>query len=207
MTTIESLTIQTPDPGAAAAFYATAFDLGDALRVARSDAPSSGFRGFALSLVVGQPADADELAGSALAAGATVLKPMTKSFWGYGGVVQAPDGTIWKLATSAKRNTGPATRRIDDIVLLLGVESVKTTKAFYRDHGLVVAKSFGSKYVEFDATGSAIKLALYGRRAAAKDLGVSAEGSGAHRIAINGDAGPFSDPDGFSWEPAVAHSR
>ena len=81
--------------------------------------------------------------------GATALKPAAKSFWGYGGVVQAPDGTIWKVATSAKKDTGPATRQIDDFVLLLGVADVAATKRFYVDHGLAVAKSFGSKYVEF----------------------------------------------------------
>ncbi|MEV4183148.1 hypothetical protein AB0J28_17120 [Streptosporangium canum] len=51
--------------------------------------------------------------GAALDAGATSLKSATKSFWGYGGVVQAPDGTIWKVATSEKKDTGPATRQID----------------------------------------------------------------------------------------------
>jgi hypothetical protein len=33
-----------------------------------------------------------------------------------------------------------------------------------------------------------------------------AEGSGPHRIAIGGDAGSFTDPDGFEWE-AAAGSR
>jgi hypothetical protein len=35
--------------------------------------------------------------------------------------VQAPDGTIWKVATASKKDTGPATRQIDGIALLLGV--------------------------------------------------------------------------------------
>lgn len=30
------------------------------------------------------------------------LKPAKKGFWGYGAVVQAPEGTIWKVATSSK---------------------------------------------------------------------------------------------------------
>ena len=41
----------------------------------------------------------------------TPLKSAAKSFWGYGGVVRAPDGTIWKVATSAKKDTGPAITR------------------------------------------------------------------------------------------------
>ncbi len=63
--------------------------------------------------------------------------------WGYGGVVRAPDGTIWKVATSAKKDTGPATRQIDQFVLLLGVADVAASKRFYVDRGLAVAKSFG----------------------------------------------------------------
>jgi hypothetical protein len=46
------------------------------------------------------------------------LKPAKKSLCGYGAVVQAPDGTIWKVATSAKKDDGAATRKIDDRVLL-----------------------------------------------------------------------------------------
>ncbi|MGY1875397.1 glyoxalase [Nocardia gipuzkoensis] len=202
--TIESVVLEVPDSSAAEAFYAAAFGLGDKVRVRASEAPTSGFRGFILSLVVSQPSTVDSLIGTAVDAGATTLKPAKKSFWGYGGVVQAPDGAIWKIATSAKKDAGPATREIDDFVLLLGVDNVKATKQFYVDRGLSVAKSFGSKYVEFDAPSSAVKLALYGRRAAAKDAGVSPEGSGSHRIVIGGDLGSFADPDGFAWEAASA---
>jgi hypothetical protein len=137
--------------------------------------------------------------GSAREAGATPLKPASKSFWGYGGVLQAPDGTLWKISTSEKKDTGPATRHIDQMVLLLGVGDVLATKRFYVEHGLDVAKSFGRKYVEFATPSSAVKLALYGRRAAAKDAGVSPAGSGSHRVVIAVDAGAFSDPDGFRW--------
>lgn len=137
--------------------------------------------------------------GSALGAGATPLKPASRSFWGDGGVLQAPDGTIWKISTSQKKDTGPATRQIEQVVLLLGVGDALATKRFYIEHGLDVAKSFGRKYVEFSAPSSAVKLALYGRRAAAKDASVSPDGSGSHRLVIAGDAGSFTDPDGFAW--------
>jgi hypothetical protein len=200
---IESVILEVSDPAAAETFYAAAFGLGDRLRVRRSEAPTSGFRGLTLSLVVSQPSTVDSLIVTAVDGGATTLKPARKGFWGYGGVVQAPDGTIWKVATSAKRDTGPAARKVDDFVLLLGVDDVKATKQFYVDRGLAVAKSFGSKYVEFDASASPVKLALYSRRAAAKDAGVSPEGTGSHRIVIVGDAGPFTDPDGFIWEAAT----
>ncbi|MEU2033769.1 glyoxalase [Nocardia amamiensis] len=203
-TTIESVTLEMPGPATGAAFYAAAFGLGDKLRVRASEAPTNGFRGFILSLVVSQPSTVDSLIGTAVDAGATTLKPAKKSFWGYGGVVQAPDGAIWKIATSSKKDTGPATREVDEFVVLLGVDNVKATKQFYLDRGLTVAKSFGSKYVEFDAPSSSVKLALYGRRAAAKDAGVAPEGTGSHRIVIGGDIGSFTDPDGFAWEVAPA---
>jgi predicted lactoylglutathione lyase len=200
MTTLESVVLDVPDPSAAESFYRAAFGLDTRLGVRASEAPTTGFRGFTLSLVVAQPSTVDSFVASALDHGATVLKPVAKSFWGYGGVVQAPDGAIFKVATSAKKDTGPATRDVERFVLLLGVQDVKATKRFYVDHGLPVAKSFGSKYVEFDTAGSPVGLALYGRRAAAKDAGVSPEGSGSHRITVRSDAGPFTDPDGFTWE-------
>jgi len=155
--------------------------------------------------VVSQPSTVDSLVGTALEAGATPLKPVSKSFWGYGGSVRAPDGAIWKVATSSKKETGPATRKVDDVALLLGVADVKATKQFYVDHGFPVGKSFGSKYVEFATTpASRVKLALYGRRALAKDAGVHPDGSGSHRIVIDNDAASFTDPDGFAWQAAPA---
>jgi uncharacterized glyoxalase superfamily protein PhnB len=200
MAAIGSVILEATDAGAAEAFYKEAFELGDTIRVRESQEPTAGFRGFSLSLVVSQPSTVDSLVGTALEAGATELKPVKKSFWGYGGVVRAPDGAIWKVASSSKKDTGPATREVDQVVLLLGVEDVKATKRFYVDHGLAVGKSFGGKYVEFDTPGSPVKLALYGRGAAAKDAGVSPEGTGSHRIVIGSDAGPFTDPDGFAWQ-------
>jgi predicted lactoylglutathione lyase len=201
---IGAIVLEVPDPGAAQAFYAEAFGLGDRLAVRAAGAePTDGFRAFTLSLVVARPSTVDALVGAAVDAGATVLKDVRKSFWGYGGVVRAPDGTIWKVATSAKKDQGPATREIDEVVLLLGVADVKASRRFYVERGLVVNKGFGSKYVEFKAPAGGVKLALYGRRALAKDAGVAPEGSGAHRLAIAMDddrAVPFTDPDGFTWE-------
>ncbi|WP_354638116.1 glyoxalase [Kitasatospora camelliae] len=203
MTNIASLTLEVADTAAAEQFYSAAFGLDSRLRLRASEAATSGFRGFTLSLVVAQPAEVDSLVGSAVEAGATVLKPAAKSLWGYGGVVQAPDGTIWKVATSAKKNTGPATRRIDEVVLLLGVADISATRKFYVEQGLTVAKSFGRMYVEFAAGAGSVKLGLYRRRALAKDAGVSPDGSGSHRLAIGGSGAPFTDPDGFAWEAAA----
>jgi predicted lactoylglutathione lyase len=206
MATIESVTLEVVDPTAADRFYTAAFGLGPLVRLRASQEPTTGFRGFTLSLVVSQPSTVNSLFDTALDAGATILKPAVKSFWGYGGVLQAPDGTIWKVASSAKKDTGPATRQVDQVVLLLGVADVAVTKRFYVERGLAVAKSFGRKYVEFATASGPIKLALYGRKAAARDAGVAPEGSGSHRLAIGSDAGPFTDPDGFAWEPAIPTS-
>ncbi|WP_051818062.1 glyoxalase [Kitasatospora sp. NRRL B-11411] len=206
MTDIESITLDVADPVAAARFHADAFDLGeDRLKVRAAAEPSEGFRGFTLALTVPRPADVDSFVASAVAAGAAVLKPAAKSLWGYGAVVQAPDGAIWKLATSAKKDTGPATRRIEEFVLLIGVADFAATKRYYVDRGFAVAKGFGRVYAEFAAGTGAVKLALYRRRALAKDLGVAPEGGGSHRLTVNG-GGPeaFTDPDGFRWAPAGA---
>jgi predicted lactoylglutathione lyase len=201
MTSIAAITLDVPDPGTAEAFYA-ALGLGDRVRVRAAEAETSGFRGFTLSLVSSQPANVDALIAAAVHLGATVLKPPAKSLWGYGGVVCSPDGAIWKAATSNKKNSGPAAKEFDDLVLLLGVADVKATKQFYVDHGLTVGKSYGSKYVQFESPDDPVKLALYGRKALAKDAGVSPDGTGSHRISIGADAEPFTDPDGFVWEPA-----
>ncbi|GAA1945174.1 glyoxalase [Nocardioides panacihumi] len=203
MTAIDSITIEAPDPAAATAFYDAAFGLGDRLRVRGATSPTSGFRGFTLSLLVSQPADADALLHSALDAGATTVKPGARSLWGYGGVVQAPDGTLWKVATSSRKDTGPATRDVEQVVLLLGTTDITESKRFYVERGLSVARSFGRKYVEFDSASAGVKLALYGRKALAKDAGVPQDGDGSHRIAIGADAGVFTDPDGFEWEGAT----
>jgi catechol 2,3-dioxygenase-like lactoylglutathione lyase family enzyme len=200
MARIDSITLEVADPAAARDFYTTAFGLGPELQLRASDAPTSGFRGFTLSLTVSQPANARAFLDAALAAGAKPLKPAAKSLWGFGGVVEAPDGTIWKVATSKKKDTAPAACEFEKIVLLLGARDVPATKRFYVDHGLTVGRSFGRKYVEFDT--GAITLGLYGRRALAKDAGVPEDGGGSHRLIIGGDIGRLADPDGFEWEPA-----
>ena len=202
MTYIESVTLEVADTAAAGSFYAASFDLGSRLRLRAAESQTTGFRGFTLSLTVPRPSTVQGLVNAAIEAGATPLKPAAKSFWGYGGVVRAPDGTIWKVATAQKKDTGPDTRQIDSFVLLLGVADMAASKRFYVDHGLTVAKSFGRKYVEFAGPGP-VKLALYGRRALAKDAGVPADGTGSHRLAIDGDAGAFTDLDGFTWQVPV----
>ena len=203
MATIDFVTIGVSDTTEAERFYTAAFGLGDRVRVKTTDESTSGFRGFTLSLVVSQPSSVDRLIDSALGAGATSLKPGAKSLWGYGGVVQAPDGAIWTIASSSKKDTGPATGEIDEFVLQLGVEDVGASKQYYVDHGIPVAKAYGRKYVQLGDPGSPITLALYQRRGLAKVAGIPEEGAGSHRLVITGDAAPFTDPDGFEWATAA----
>ena len=198
MATIELITVDAADPAAADHFYSTAFDLGSRVRARASDDPAGGFSGFTLSLVVAQPADARSLIDAAVEGGGTALKPAARSLWGYGGVVRAPDGTIVTIASSSKKDSGPATRRIDEIVLQLGVADVAASRAFYQERGVGVAKSYGRRYVELD-TGP-ITVTLNKRAALAKTAGVSPEGKGPSPVRITSDVGEFTDPDGFRWE-------
>ena len=198
MTSIASITLEVPDVKAAEKFYQAAFDTIPELRFKQSDAPTQGFRGYTLSTIVTQPSTVNSLFDSAVAAGATVLNPVSKSLWGVGGVIQTPDGAIFNIATSNKKDTGPETRKIDNFVLLIGAEDVGASKKFYADKGFEVGKSFGS-YVEFDLKPSPIGLGLYKRKALAKVSAVSDEGTGSHRLVVGSDAGTFTDPDGFVW--------
>lgn len=102
------------------------------------------------------------------------------------------------FASSSKKDTGPATRQVDDVVLQLGVDDVAASRQFYADHGFTVAKSFGRKYVEFDT--GAVTLTLNRRKSLAKVAGVDPDGSDAHGVVIGGADGAFTDPDGFRWE-------
>src|SRR5262245_25003234 len=119
MNNIDTITLQVADTQATANFYKSAFGEDLPLDFQTSEDPTSGFRGFSISLVVSQPSTVHALVDAAVAGGATTLKPAAKSFWGVGGVVRAPDGTIWKIATSAKKDTDAADRRIDEVVLLI----------------------------------------------------------------------------------------
>lgn len=205
-TIIDSVTLDVADLEAAQSFYADTFDLGDRLRFRTSDAETSGFRGYTLSLVVSQPGNVHALVDAAVAAGASVVKPVAKSLWGVGGTVQVPDGAMWKIATSSKKDTSPPSRSVDEIILLLGAEDVVASRTFYTERGIPVAKSYGRSYVQFDTGTSPIGLGLYRHASLAKDAGVPAAGSGSHRLTVNGALGTAVDPDGFAWAPVEVYS-
>lgn len=198
MTRITQLLLECDDPEPAARFYAEALGLGDRIRTRGTDEPSTGFRGATVSLIVPDPGVVDGLLASGIAAGARTEKPAKRNLFGYGGTLQSPDGTVVTVATSSKKPTGAVPGTIDELVLQLGVTAVVESKEFYVAHGTEVAHSYGRKYASF-ATGD-ISLALLTRSGLAKAAGVDPEGSGSHRLAIVGDLGELTDPDGFRWE-------
>lgn len=201
MTSIAHVMLEAPDVDGATRFYSDVLGVGSRVAIRHSDAPTSGFRGFTLGLDVAGPSSVDSRISAALEAGATALKPAEAQPWGgYSGVIQAPDGAIWKVATNSNDDDGRAIENVDRVVLLLGAADVRVSEEFYVERGLTVAKSAGGKYVEFEPGTGAVTLGLYKRSGLAKEFGVSPEGSGAHRLAISADGEPFADPDGFTWE-------
>ena len=59
----------------------------------------SGFRGVTLAHNVTSEADVDRVLGEAVQAGATLVKPGQRVFWGgYSGYFADPDGHLWEVA-------------------------------------------------------------------------------------------------------------
>lgn len=62
-------------------------------------AEGSGFRGFTLAHNVASSAEVDRVLQEAVHAGATLVKPGQKVFWGgYSGYFADPDGFLWEVA-------------------------------------------------------------------------------------------------------------
>ncbi len=171
MTTINSVTLEVEDVAAAQAFYDEAFGLGPVLGLRAGQPPTSGFRAYTMSLVVSQPATVDGFLSTALEAGATEIKPVKRTSGATAAWCVRPmeRSGRWRPPPSATAARRPV--RSTSFILLLGVDDVGASKAFYVEHGVAVAKSYGRKYVQFD-TGPAVTLGLYARQALAKDAGV-----------------------------------
>ncbi|MDX5378610.1 MAG: VOC family protein [Halomonas sp.] len=68
----------------------------------------SGFAGVALAHNLASEAEVDELLEQAVAAGATLVKPGQKVFWGgYSGYFADPDGYLWEVAHNPFAWVGP----------------------------------------------------------------------------------------------------
>lgn len=71
-------------------------------------AQGSGFRGVTLSHNVKTEAEVEAVLAQAVAAGATLVKPAQKVFWGgYSGYFQDPDGHLWEVAHNPFAWVGP----------------------------------------------------------------------------------------------------
>src|SRR5579871_3542950 len=98
-TTISSLTLDVSDPARSLSFYETAFGVDSQIRARTADTPATGFRGFTIPLVVGQPPTVDSLLEPALAGGATTSKAGEKGMWGVGAAVKFADSGSRKRGT------------------------------------------------------------------------------------------------------------
>lgn len=66
---------------------------------AQVSAQGSGFNSFTLAHNVESEAEVDTLLAQAVSAGATLVKPGQKVFWGgYSGYFKDPDGHLWEIA-------------------------------------------------------------------------------------------------------------
>jgi len=66
---------------------------------AKVSAKGDGFRGFSLAHNVASEAAVDEVIAEAVKAGAQLVKPAQKVFWGgYSGYFADPDGFLWEVA-------------------------------------------------------------------------------------------------------------
>lgn len=71
-------------------------------------AAGSGFRGVTLAHNVATAAEVDAILGQAVAAGATLIKPAGKVFWGgYSGYFADLDGHLWEVAHNPHFWVGP----------------------------------------------------------------------------------------------------
>ncbi len=199
---LDLIDIGAPRVEAAHAFYSSAFsavtedgvddlDLHGSGRLAvhRVDAPTAepdvsedvpGFHGCVLSAIVGQPAEVRALLDAATAQGAAVVKPPKKQLFGeYTAVYRAPDGALWKLAASTKKDKGqvPSPPKPTETAVYLGVAEPKTSREFYEALGMSVRHDYGSTFVDFTTTDTGTsRLGLLTRKALAKDIGVEDTG-------------------------------
>ena len=68
----------------------------------------SGFAGFSLAHNVDSETEVDKVIYQALAAGARLVKPAQKVFWGgYSGYFSDPDGHLWEVAHNPHFWVGP----------------------------------------------------------------------------------------------------
>jgi predicted lactoylglutathione lyase len=64
-------------------------------------AEGSGFRGVSFHYIVRSKEAVDEVMGSAVAAGGSIVREASAAPWGYSGYFGDPDGYLWKVASGS----------------------------------------------------------------------------------------------------------
>lgn len=199
---IDSLELSAPDSEDARSFYTSAFDLPGAepgvldlhgsgrltVEGGASSAADDRFSGRVISYIVEQPSEVEALLAAAVSHGAHVLKPAKKGFWGgFSAVFRAPDGSVWKLATDKKKDSGPAGSPPvpTEVVCVLGVADPKASKAFYETLGMAVDRDYGKKFIDFRPDPGSLRLGLLTPAALAKDAGLEDSGTDPAAAVLN----------------------
>ena len=176
---------------------------------------SSGFRGFTLSYIVEEAHQVDEVLARAVRSGGDLSKPPRNAMWGYSAYVTAPDGCLWKIASSKRRPLIGRNRRAGssegdakrEIALTVGVADMKRARQFYKDGlGCPVKKDY-SKFVSFGGDDGTPDLAMYTWDALAADAGVPATGSGFRGFSITHVVDSADDVDAELGKAARAGGR
>ncbi|OQO92707.1 hypothetical protein B1813_11155 [Saccharomonospora piscinae] len=171
---------------------------------------TTGFRGVVLSAIVEAPSDVETLLGTATDHGATVVKPAKKQLFGeFTGAYRAPDGALWKLAATAKKNTTPphAQPKPLELAVYLGVAKPTASQAFYEALGMSADHDYGDKFVDFTRPGGGYRLGLLPRKALAKDVGVDERGDGFSAVVLAHTAASRDDLDALLKAAAAAGGR
>ncbi|ASO20484.1 putative glyoxalase superfamily protein PhnB [Actinoalloteichus hoggarensis] len=174
------------------------------------DPATSGFRGYVLSVAVESPAEVEALLGTAAAQGATVVKQAKKEFFGeFTAVHRAPDGAVWKLAASSKRNPDPVPDppRPTETAVILGVASPKASTVFYEALGMSADHDYGDKFIDFTIAEGVCRLGLLPRKPLAKDAGVSEAGDGFAALVLTHLAASPTEVDRLLAAAAAAGGR
>ena len=117
--------------------------------------------------------------------------------------MQAPDGTIWKVAASSKKNKRPGGPEFEHLVLLLGVEDVKASKEYYVTRGSEVGEELRRQVRRVRGPAPDIKLVSLQPRAARQGRRRRCRGNRVAPILVVSDAGDFTDPDGYVWSERI----
>lgn len=165
---------------------------------AGTEPPGPGFRGYAVSYVLDQPAEVRRLEQTAREHGATVLKPVKKGlFGGFAGYLQSPDGAVWSLAAERRKDSAPPSfpARPSEAGLILGVADPVAWREFYGQLGMTADRDYGSTFVGLAPSTDGWRLSAMPRRALAKDAGVDDTATGFSGLVLHHRAGSREEVD------------